>query len=79
MRYITIFADPHHQYAYIYHEPLDRETNVEVTALFLNALMFMLRKVNIILSLTLCFSHRTVRSSKNIPEQYLAATFQAII
>lgn len=37
VQYITIFADLHHRY--INYKLLDRDANVEVIALFLNALM----------------------------------------
>lgn len=64
VQYVTIFADLHHRY--INYTLLDKDANVEVTALFLNPLMVKLWKItNLILSLTLYFSCWTVHSAKN--------------
>lgn len=64
VQYITVFADPHHWD--INYELWDREANVEMTAVFLNASIFMLWKItNLILCLILYFSHWIVHSSKN--------------
>lgn len=69
VQYITTFANPHHRGKN--YDLWDTEANIKVTALLLNALIFMLWKdTNLIFSLTMYFSYWIV--------YYLKRDFQAI-